>query len=114
MGVCMDECVKQELRGNIRVFVRVRPFLPSDGVDGMCVCVRARARFRFFFCFIFLISYLCRKPHHHVHRHFFFYLDVAAQPIKFAADAQSLKVRHMNLFVSSSICITACSLDLTY
>jgi len=41
----------QELRGNIRVFVRVRPFLPSDGVD-----------------------------------------DVAAQPIKFAADAQSLKV----------------------
>ena len=40
----------------------------------------------------------------------FFNVDVAAQPIKFAADAQSLKVRYMKLFVSSSVCITASSL----
>jgi len=34
---CRIHNVIQDLRGNVRVFARVRPFLPSDGADSQCV-----------------------------------------------------------------------------
>ena len=38
--------VIQELRGNVRVFARIRPFLPNDGVDeGAVPAVEPRSEF---------------------------------------------------------------------